>query len=70
MYQVKLAIQAHTKRAQEVQYRASAHTQTNYIERLAALSTTDKSVQANHEPKSIDRPGLSKLTIYFYLKPD
>ena len=58
LHQVKLAIQAHSKRAQEnmYQYRASAHTQTNYYDRIA--HTIDKSVQANHEPRSMERGTL------------
>lgn len=55
LHQIKLAIQAHSKRAQDPnQYRTTAHTQTAYGNNNLA-ETTDKSVQANHEPRSMDR---------------
>lgn len=57
LYQVKLAIQAHSKRTQSQDtqlYRASAHTQTNNYERNAT-HTIDKGCQASHEPRPKER---------------
>lgn len=60
MHQIKLAIQAHSKRAQDPnQYRTTAHTQTAYAAANNLTETIDKSVQANHEPRSMDR-GMCK----------
>ncbi|CAD7082926.1 unnamed protein product [Hermetia illucens] len=57
LYQVKLAIQAHSKRAlaQDTQlYRATAHTQTNNVDsQNKHIQTNEKGVQANNEVKEM-----------------
>lgn len=63
---MKLAIQAHSKRTQEAggQYRASAHTQTNYAVERISVALTDKGVQANHEPRAMERATSKSQFIY------
>lgn len=54
LYQVKLAIQAHSKKAlaQDTQlYRATTHTQTHVNNERNVIQTIEKGVQANNEVK-------------------
>lgn len=52
LHQIKLAMRAHTTKpvAANNQYRATAHTQTNYSD--CSAETIDRSVQANNETRS------------------